>query len=504
MMLVGTGSDVGKSVLATAFCRIFLQDGYKPAPFKAQNMSLNSYATPDGLEIGRAQAVQAEAASIPCEAEMNPVLLKPQGDLTSQVVLLGRPVGNMSAREYFRNEGREQLRREVCNAFDRLAARFNPIVLEGAGSISELNLRDRDIVNMPMARHAGADVFLVGDIDRGGVFASVYGSLMLLPEEERSMVKGIIINKFRGDRSLFDDGVRMMEKLCHVPVVGVVPYYQDITIEEEDSVQLKNKQRSALSKADKNVCNVAVVLLRHMSNFTDFDALEQRAGVHLYYASSPSDLEQADIVIVPGSKTTINDLEQLRRERMDAAIVKAYERGATVLGICGGYQMLGTEILDPLHLEGCRERMSGIGLLPVSTTITDTKTTRQVRFRLADMPETDTPWLQGYEIHMGHTVPLSGHAERPLCHFADGTSDGYQVNRRLMGTYVHGILDNSLFANQLLSSCQATHEYPTDVRNHQGTDYQTFKQQQYDRLAAHVRASVDMEKIYDILKINFR
>ena len=270
-MFVGTGSDVGKSVIAAGFCRVFLQDGYHPAPFKAQNMSLNSYATPEGLEIGRAQAVQAEAAGIPCHTDMNPILLKPQSDHTSQVVLNGKPVGNQSAGSYFRNEGRDELRKEVHAAFDHLASVYNPVVMEGAGSVSEINLRKIDLVNMPMAIYAKADVILVADIDRGGVFASVYGSIMLMTEEERKHVKGIIINKFRGDIELFRDGVKMIEELCHVPVLGVIPYYNDIHIEEEDSVSLERKSYNS----QRSMINVAVVLLRHMSNFTDFDALEQ-------------------------------------------------------------------------------------------------------------------------------------------------------------------------------------------------------------------------------------
>ena len=245
LMLAGTGSDVGKSILATALCRIFKQDGYSPAPFKAQNMALNSYATPDGLEIGRAQAVQAEAAGIPCHTDMNPLLLKPNSDHTSQVVLNGKPIGNRSAYEYFRKEGRKELRQQVHGAFDRLAAQYNPIVMEGAGSISEINLKETDLVNLPMARHAGADVFLVGDIDRGGVFASVYGSVMLQSPEDRKLIKGILINKFRGDLRLFESGIKMLEELCGIPVLGVIPYYKGICIEEEDSVELQNKSLQA-------------------------------------------------------------------------------------------------------------------------------------------------------------------------------------------------------------------------------------------------------------------
>ena len=277
-MFAGTGSDVGKSIIAAAFCRIFRQDGYRPAPFKAQNMALNSYATPEGLEIGRAQAVQAEAAGVSCHTDMNPLLLKPQSDRTSQVVLNGKPIGSRGAYDYFRKEGREELRREVCAAYDRLAQKYNPIVLEGAGSISEINLREVDLVNLPMAMYAGADVILVADIDRGGVFASVYGSVMLLTPEERKHVKGILINKFRGDIRLFESGVKMLEELCGIPVVGVVPYYKDIYIEEEDSLALATKSL----QAEQGKVNIAVVLLRHLSNFTDFNVLERDPRVHLF------------------------------------------------------------------------------------------------------------------------------------------------------------------------------------------------------------------------------
>ena len=309
IMLAGTGSDVGKSIITAALCRIFKQDGYRPAPFKAQNMALNSYATPEGLEIGRAQAVQAEAAGVPCHTDMNPLLLKPSSDHTAQVVLNGRPIGNRDAYEYFRKEGREELRKEVNAAFDRLAARYNPIVMEGAGSISEINLRDTDLVNMPMACYAGADVLLVADIDRGGVFASVYGSVMLQTPEDRKRIKGIIVNKFRGDIRLFEPGIKMMEELCGIPVLGVVPYYKDIHIEEEDSVVLDYKRMQAI----EGKVNVAVVLLRHLSNFTDFNMLERDERVHLYYTNNTEELAKADIILLPGSKSTLDDLYELRR-----------------------------------------------------------------------------------------------------------------------------------------------------------------------------------------------
>ena len=486
-MLAGTGSDVGKSIIAAAFCRIFLQDGYHPAPFKAQNMALNSYATPEGLEIGRAQAVQAEAAGVPCHTDMNPLLLKPSSDHTSQVVLNGRPIGNRNAYEYFRREGREELRKEVHAAFDRLAARYNPVVMEGAGSISEINLRDSDLVNLPMAMHAGADVILVEDIDRGGVFASVYGSVMLLRPEERKHIKGILINKFRGDIRLFESGVKMLEDLCGVPVVGVVPYYKDIYIEEEDSVMLQTKN----IRAGQGKVNVAVVLLRHLSNFTDFNVLERDPRVHLFYTNNTDELMKADIILLPGSKSTLSDLYELRRNGVAQAIVRAHREGATVMGICGGYQLMGREVCDPDHVEGEIERLPGLGLLPVSTRMQGEKVTRQVRFRFLE----DSAVCEGYEIHMGTTTPLADVPVSPLNHLADGREDGYFVDRTCMGTYVHGILDNPSVIDYLL-------EPFADKLKETAFDYKAFKEEQYDKLAAHVRKHVDLPLIYQILTDN--
>lgn len=487
LMLAGTGSDVGKSIIAAAFCRIFLQDGYHPAPFKAQNMALNSYATPEGLEIGRAQAVQAEAAGVPCHTDMNPLLLKPSSDHTSQVVLNGRPIGNRNAYEYFRREGREELRKEVHAAFDRLAVRYNPVVMEGAGSISEINLRDSDLVNLPMAMHAGADVILVADIDRGGVFASVYGSVMLLRPEERKHIKGILINKFRGDIRLFESGVKMLEDLCGVPVVGVVPYYKDIYIEEEDSVMLQTKN----IRAGQGKVNIAVVLLRHLSNFTDFNVLERDPRVHLFYTNNTDELMKADIILLPGSKSTLSDLYELRRNGVAQAIVRAHREGATVMGICGGYQLMGQEVCDPDHVEGEIERLPGLGLLPVSTRMQGEKITRQVRFHFLEGSET----CEGYEIHMGTTTPLADAPASPLNHLADGREDGYFADRTCMGTYVHGILDNPSVIDYLL-------EPFTDKLKETTFDYKAFKEEQYDKLAAHVRKHVDLPLIYQILTDN--
>ncbi|WP_258929288.1 cobyric acid synthase [Flavobacterium davisii] len=295
IMFVGTASDVGKSIINTGFCRIFKQDGYTPAPFKSQNMSLNSFATPEGLEIGRAQAVQAEACGIDCNTDMNPILLKPTNDKSSQVVLNGKPLGNQSAFDYFMGNDKQELLKEAQAAYERLSEKYNPIVLEGAGSISELNLKHRDITNMRMAKYANASTFLIADIDRGGVFASVYGSVALLTAEEKALLKGIIINKFRGDSRLFEEGKKIIEDLCGIPVVGIVPYRKDIYIEEEDSVSLQNKP----SLVKENKINIAVILLNKLSNYTDFNVLEHHENVNLFYSKIPSEIEKADIIIIP-------------------------------------------------------------------------------------------------------------------------------------------------------------------------------------------------------------
>ncbi|MBR0314562.1 MAG: cobyric acid synthase [Bacteroidales bacterium] len=488
IMLAGTGSDVGKSIIATGLCRIFLQDGYSPAPFKAQNMALNSFATKDGLEIGRAQAVQAEAAGLECHTDMNPLLLKPQSDHTSQVVLNGKPIGSSSAYDYFRKEGKEELRTAVCQAFDRLASKYDPIVMEGAGSISELNLAESDIVNLPMAKYANADVFLVADIDRGGVFASVYGSIALQKEEYKKLIKGIIINKFRGDLRLFDSGKKILEDICKVPVLGVIPYYKDIYIEEEDSVDLAAKSFSR----EQGKINVAVVLLRHISNFTDFNALERDPRVHLYYTSNTEDIKKSDIIIIPGTKSTIDDLYELRRNGCAQAIISAHRNGATVLGICGGYQMMGTQVLDPDHIEGEIEMLPGLGLLPVATKMTTKKTTRQSHFTLA--PTNSKELLQGYEIHMGETIS-NGEEIKPLAIMEDGTPEGCFINQKCMGCYLHGILDNPLFTDFLLEPFKGKTEAGATTE-----DYTAFKQRQYDLLSGHLRKHLDMNLLYNIIR----
>lgn len=483
IMFAGTGSDVGKTIIAAAFCRIFKQDGYSPAPFKAQNMALNSFATPEGLEIGRAQAVQAEAAGVPCHTDMNPLLLKPTTDTVCQVVLNGKSIGNQHAFDYFTSNNKANLRKEVCAAFDRLKTCYNPIVIEGAGSISEINLREVDLVNMPMAAHAGASVILVADIDRGGVFASVYGSVMLLTEDERKLVKGILINKFRGDIRLFESGIKMIEDLCKIPVIGVIPYFRDIYIEEEDSVMLHTKNQFA----KEGKVNIAVVLLQHMSNFTDFNPLEQDERVHLFYTNQPKDLESADIIIVPGTKSALHDLQILRRDGMAQAIIQAKNDGKTVLGICGGYQMLGTELSDPDGIESDIQQLPGLNLLPLRTTLEGEKITRQVRFTF----HTGKINCGGYEIHNGRTEILSADVQT-LNILEDGSEDGC-INGKCLGTYIHGILDNAGFVDYLVQPYLAQKSVGTSF------DYLKFKEEQYDKLAAHVREHVNMDRVYSMI-----
>ena len=482
VMFVGTSSDVGKSVITAGFCRIFKQDGYAPAPFKAQNMSLNSYATPEGLEIGRAQAVQAEAAGVPCHTDMNPVLLKPTTDKTSQVILNGKPAGNQTAKEYFKEGDRSALFEEVKQAYGRLAARYNPIVLEGAGSISELNLKHRDITNMRMAIAAGAATYLITDIDRGGIFASLYGTMQLLEPAERACIKGIIINKFRGDPDLFADGRKMIEELCGVPVIGVLPYFHDIYVEEEDSVSLQQKKTRPVN----GKVNVAVVLLGRMSNFTDFDRLDKDNRVNLYYTHTVSGIAEADIVILPGSKNTIEDLAELKNTGLAAAVTAAFKNGKTVIGICGGYQMMGEVISDPLQIESAAGEISGLGILPVQTTLTATKTTRQVTFNYLDRPEV----CRGYEIHMGKTDIKGG--GQPTAYLQDGTADGYYLSPLCWGSYVHGILDNDAVLNDLLA--------PYTAAEADSVDYREYRDQQYDKLAALLRSSLDLEQVYQDLQ----
>lgn len=492
IMFVGTCSDAGKSVINTAFCRIFKQDGYNPAPFKAQNMSLNSYSTPEGGEMGRAQVVQAEACGIAPHTDMNPVLLKPTNDKSSQVVLNGKPVGNMSAKDYFGiQNNKEELFEEAIQAFKRLETRYNPIVLEGAGSISELNLRDRDITNMRMAAQAGAATYLIADIDRGGVFGSVYGTIALLKPEERALMKGILINKFRGDASLFEEGRGILEELTGLPVVGIIPWFRDIKIEEEDSVALDMKTNTY---RDGKI-NIAIILLKRMSNFTDFDVLDMDPRFNAYYTNNIDEIEKADIILLPGSKNTLSDLQSLRANGIANAIIRAHKAGKKVIGICGGYQMMGVRLEDPDGIEGNLPAVPGLGLLPQYTIIEQEKITKQSTFTfLADNKQTgkSTSVCRGYEIHMGRTILLGDAQDNPAVRLENGRTDGYFLNNSCWGSYMHGILDNPVVLDNLAEGFE--HQAESEP-----FDYATFKEEQYDKLAALVRENVNLDLIYEQL-----
>ena len=489
IMLQGTGSSVGKSLLCAALCRIFREDGLRVAPFKSQNMALNSFATREGLEMGRAQVVQAQAAGVEPSVDMNPILLKPTSDRKSQVIALGRPIGNMSAVEY--HNYKPNLRKLVKDTYDSLESKYDAVVIEGAGSPAEINLREGDLVNMWMAEAADAPVLLVGDIDRGGVFASLYGTVMLLEPEERARIKGMIVNKFRGDVRILEPGLRMIEEKVGIPVIGVVPWC-DADIEDEDSV---SERLTAVSGTGE--ITVAVVRLKHISNFTDFQALSLHPGVTLKYALRPSDLDGADVVILPGTKNTIDDLIDLRNRNMLAPIVRHARSGRLLLGVCGGYQMLGQVLRDPHGVESAAPEVSGLGLLDMEVTFNPEKRTVQTRGRIGAqrgwLSALDGCTLSGYEIHAGETTAGK---EVEVWMTADGRPIGTR-NREgnVLGTYLHGLFDDGT-----LFSALAAHLRPDRAKADAPLDFAAFREREFDRVAAVVRASLDMDAVYRILR----
>lgn len=496
IMVQGTMSNAGKSLLTAGLCRVFVQDGYEVAPFKSQNMALNSFITKEGLEMGRAQVMQAEACNkTPCVA-MNPILLKPTTDMGSQVIVNGEVKGNMQARDYFKHK--KQLIPDIMKAYEKLAQENDIIVIEGAGSPAEINLKSEDIVNMGMAKLVDAPVLLVGDIDRGGVFAQLAGTLLLLEEEEKDRVKGLIINKFRGDKTILEPGIDMLEEMTQKEVVGVVPY-ASLDIEDEDSLTERFDKKMAPGKID-----IAVIKLPRISNFTDFNPLEVIEGVTLRYVSKAEDLKQPDLIIVPGSKSTISDLKWLRESGMEAVILKCHEKGSLVMGICGGYQMLGDTIVDEEGSEGFGS-IAGMQLLPMHT-IFETEKTRTraegeilaidgVFASLSGIP------ITGYEIHMGVSLKLeTGKSLAKIkdtnCSDASYKLDGC-VEGTVLGTYLHGIFENQEFTHALiriLLERKGLSEEDLTVM-----DYEEYKKTQYDKLAEVIRNSVDMEKIYSIM-----
>lgn len=498
-MVQGTMSGAGKSLLVAGLCRIFKQDGYRVAPFKSQNMALNSFITSEGLEMGRAQVMQAEAAGIEPMVCMNPILLKPTNHTGSQVIVNGEVLGNMSAREYFAYK--KQLIPDIKNAFRKLEEVADIIVIEGAGSPAEINLKENDIVNMGMAQMVDAPVLLVGDIDRGGVFAQLLGTLMLLTEEEKERVKGLVINKFRGDKSILDSGIEMLEEMGKVPVAGVVPY-MELALEDEDSQTERFDKK--FDKKQESLIDIAVIRYPRISNFTDFNVFEQMQSVSVRYVTSIRELHHPDLIILPGSKNTMGDLKWMRQNGLEYAIKKLSE-DIPVFGICGGYQMLGSEVSDP---DGVEEggRIRGMELLPVSTVLQKEKKRCQVEGRIEQLDGIFQGLsgcsFKGYEIHMGKTVPEECNKPENECLTGEKilAKDMSVVlaNKNVYGTYVHGLFDMGNIANTIIQALADKKGVKTEYGCFE--DYQSYKEKQYDKLADTMRVYLNMEEIYGMLK----
>lgn len=501
IMMMGTSSHVGKSILATAMCRILYRKGRKVVPFKAQNMALNSYVTRDGDEMGRAQVAQAEAAGMEPMVDMNPVLLKPTGNAASQVIIMGKPVGNMSAREYHRGYSLKAFD-AVKEALGRLDKEYDTIVIEGAGSPAEINLKANDIVNMRVAKYLQAPVLLIADIDRGGALASLVGTLELLDEEERALVKGLVINKFRGDVTLLTPAIDFLEKKTGKPVLGVVPHIDQMGIDDEDSVSLEEKQ-AAPTEGD---IRIAVIQTPKISNFTDFDALAHEKDVALYYVKSVEDLGEPDVIMLPGSKNTTEDMLYLRKSGLGEKILAHAKAGKAVIGICGGYQMLGEVIRDPQHTESQNDEVAGLGLLGMETVFASEKLTSQVVAQCHDLyfmgQSISADNLQGYEIHMGHTAFTREADKHPFtvcqrrgkaCASQEGTAN---AAGNVFGTYIHGVFDNDVFRRSVLNAIRHSKglEALANTRN-----VMAEKQQAYEHLADVVENALDMEKLYQIM-----
>ena len=480
IMVQGTMSGAGKSLLCAALCRIFAQDGYRTAPFKSQNMALNSFVTRDGLEMGRAQVVQAQAAGVEPDVRMNPILLKPSSDIGSQVIVNGEVRGDMPAKEYFRRK--KALIPDILRAYDDLASEFDIIVIEGAGSPAEINLKADDIVNMGLARLVAAPVLLAGDIDRGGVFAQLYGTVELLEPDERARICGLIINKFRGDVEILRPGLAMLEEKTRLPVVGVVPYLK-VDIEDEDSLSERLQQKNAVKPLD-----VAIVRLPHISNFTDFMPLEQHPLLGVRYVQAARELGMPDLIILPGTKNTVNDLLWLRQCGLETAVQKLARRGTPVLGVCGGYQMLGGMLDDSAGTESGRpQTLRGLELLPTRTVFTLEKRRAQVTATAA-APFAGAA-LTGYEIHTGRTTVEGA----PFCTLADGTPDGC-VQGSVFGSYLHGLFDSGELTEKLAALlCRRKGLAPETAAP---LTMQAYREQQFDLLADGVRRALDMSAIY--------
>ncbi len=492
IMFQGTGSSVGKSLIVAAVCRILNNRGYHVAPFKSQNMSLNSFITEDGKEMGRAQVVQAEAARIKPMVEMNPILLKPTSDVGSQVILNGEVFKNMEAMTYF--SSKDYLIPHIEKAFKTLSDAYEVIVIEGAGSPAEINLRSRDVVNMGLAEIVDTDVLLIGDVDKGGVFASLYGTFLLLSEAEQVRVKGFVINKFRGDVELLMPGVKMLEDLIHRPCFGVIPFINDLKIDDEDSVTERFDQTA------NKLIKIGVVKLPYMSNFTDFTVFDLEADVSLEYLTHGSALQSCDLIIIPGSKNTIHDMRYLMESGLNHAIYKAHRTQIPIIGICGGYQILGQTIEDIYGVESVDCRINGLGLLEVKTQMAQDKTTRQAMGKVVasffDLPIINQE-LTGYEIHMGETQFMN-ESVKPFLETDLGAIDGaVSDSGNVLGTYFHGIFDNDAFRHAILDRLRLEKGI---LGTHESVNFEALKDKEYDRLAKHVASSLDMDAILNLLE----
>lgn len=499
IMIQGTASNVGKSILVAGLCRIFKQDGYSVAPFKSQNMALNSFITKEGLEMGRAQVFQAEAAGIEPTVDMNPILLKPSGNHRCQVIVKGKVAGDKISSEY--HEYKLQLIEILRETFEGLSNKHDIIVMEGAGSAAEINLKDRDISNMGMAEIADAPVIIVGDIDRGGVFASLAGTLLLLNDDERRRVKGVIINKFRGRKELLYDGVKMLEEIIKVPVLGIIPY-SDIKIEDEDSVTTRFK-----NKMGKKDIHIEIIRTPHMSNFTDFNIFETQDDVSIRYIDFGESLGNPDIVILPGTKSTIDDLKYIRESGLEAQIHGLHEKGKLIFGICGGYQMLGKTLKDPDRVEGDTTEIDGIGLLDIETIFEMEKTTTQVEATISGeltgyMSNLENKKVKGYEIHMGQSKRGKGvknlnTINKKLDQEVNYAEGSINEKCNVVGTYLHGIFDDIDFTRTILNNIREMKGL--EKIDSKVTSFDEFKQNEYDKLADLLREHLDIDKIYEIM-----
>ncbi|MEE3419825.1 MAG: cobyric acid synthase [Lachnospiraceae bacterium] len=501
IMIQGTMSNAGKSLIAAGLCRIFHEDGYRVAPFKSQNMALNSFITREGLEMGRAQVMQAEAAGVEPSVRMNPILLKPTGDMTSQLIVNGEVRGNYSARAYFTMK--TGLIPDIMAAYNSLSEENDIIVIEGAGSPAEINLKENDIVNMGMAKMANAPVLLVGDIDRGGVFAQLYGTVMLLEEEERARIKGMIINKFRGDVSILKPGLDQIEELTGIPVVGVTPYIS-IDVDDEDSLSPRFSDTHHRGE-NVNQIDIAVIRLPRISNFTDMNPLERIDGVSVRYVDSVRDFGHPDLVILPGTKNTMDDLRWMRMNGLEAVIKKAAASGTCVFGLCGGYQMLGRSLSDPCGIESGGE-MEGMGLIPARTVFSRKKTRTQVHGKITAgeglFQTLSGTEIEGYEVHMGETFFDGPHGELAEIRAVSGEeseikSDGIFC-KNVFGTYVHGFFDSGSVSGKLVEALGR--EKGLAMSAAATVDYNSYVQSQYDKLADTLRESLDMKAIYAMLR----